>query len=128
MRHQVAEAKAPGRVQALFAVEMKSSPLLREALPEFADELVKCLIAAGEVKLARQVPHLRIVDRCRCGEHFCATVNIVHPRAREESHNHRNVLLNTNGMVILDVDGQQVTCIEVLYRNDVRIPLLALLP
>ncbi|MCU1257708.1 MAG: hypothetical protein JWO80_593 [Bryobacterales bacterium] len=48
-------------------------PLVPEVLPAFAEELRSQLIASEEPELAAQVGHLRIVDRCRCGDDFCAT-------------------------------------------------------
>src|SRR6266567_78733 len=47
--------------------------LLKNALPELADELAQLLLAAGQRSLADQVPGLNIVDRCRCGDDFCAS-------------------------------------------------------
>ena len=52
-------------------------PLLSEVLPAFAEELRGQLIASDEPELAEQVGHLRIVDRCRCGDDFCATFYVL---------------------------------------------------
>src|SRR5438105_661443 len=46
---------------------------LQHTLPELADELSRLLQEAGHECLARQVPALTIMDRCRCGDEFCAT-------------------------------------------------------
>jgi hypothetical protein len=45
-------------------------------MPEFARELEDLLAADEEAtgwKLAETVGTLRLVDRCRCGDSFCAT-------------------------------------------------------
>jgi hypothetical protein len=47
-----------------------TGPLLNEVLPIFAKEIEELL--HNEPKLASQVASLTIVDRCRCGEDFCA--------------------------------------------------------
>jgi hypothetical protein len=46
--------------------------LLTEILPE-AGELERLLKKSGEPELAAQAPQLTIVDRCRCGDDFCAS-------------------------------------------------------
>ena len=48
--------------------------LLAAVLPEFASELRQLLDEQGEPELAAQVTELTILDRCRCGDDFCATV------------------------------------------------------
>ena len=47
--------------------------LLRETLPLLAEELERLLRNEGELQLAEQVSGLQIVDRCRCGDDFCAS-------------------------------------------------------
>jgi len=47
--------------------------LLVEALPELAEELRELLMEASRAELASQIPTLKIVDRCRCGDYFCAS-------------------------------------------------------
>jgi hypothetical protein len=54
---------------------MKASaarPRLIEILPVFAEEIEELLKKQNESKLAAQIASLAIVDRCRCGEDFCA--------------------------------------------------------
>ena len=48
--------------------------LLVEALPELAEELRELLMEASRAELASQIPTLKIVDRCRCGDYFCASL------------------------------------------------------
>ena len=50
-----------------------ANPLVSEVFPELADELEQLLVAAKEDELARQIPQLKIVDRCRCGDDDCCT-------------------------------------------------------
>ena len=96
-------------------------PLLTDVLPGLAQELQKLLVEQGEPALAAQVPGLRIIDRCRCDDDFCATF-YVRPRPKGEfGPEHRNVALTpTDGMLVLDVVGESIAAVEVLYRDDVR--------
>src|SRR5512132_3575336 len=48
-------------------------PLLTDVLPGLAQELQQLLTEHDEPALAAQVPDLRIIDRCRCDDDFCAT-------------------------------------------------------
>lgn len=50
------------------------SSLLQDGLPDLADELTALLSSQHEGALAEQVPLLRLTDRCRCGDDFCATL------------------------------------------------------
>ena len=52
---------------------------LAHALPTLATELEALLCAANEIELAETIPNLLIVDRCRCGDSFCATIYMVPP-------------------------------------------------
>jgi hypothetical protein len=44
-----------------------------DTLPTLAAELQELLTKAGRTELASQVPGLKIADRCRCGDYFCAS-------------------------------------------------------
>lgn len=103
--------------------------LLKDALPEFADELEGLLNAEGHSSLAEQVATLRILDRCRCGDDFCATF-YTQPKPRGAFGSlHRNVELEPEeGMIILDIVNSIIACVEVLYRDDVRSKLLVAMP
>ena len=100
-----------------------AAPLLTEALPRFAAELEKSLRRDGVPALADQVAALQLVDRCRCGDDFCATFyTAAKPRGPwRDLGKHENLEVSAeSGMIILDlVDGHIVT-VEVLYRDDVR--------
>jgi hypothetical protein len=51
----------------------RHGPRLSELLPSFADELERLLRQEGREGLASQVAGLEVIDRCRCGDEFCAT-------------------------------------------------------
>ena len=108
-------------VSDLTAVDVWEPPLLSDVLPALADELHGLLVEQGELNLAAQVLTLRIVDRCRCGDAFCGTFYVRPEPKGAYGPDHRNVDLDpTDGMLILDVVGERIACVEVLYRDDVR--------
>jgi len=88
---------------------------LSETLPALVRELERLLIEANEPDLSAQVRRLIIVDRCRCGDDFCATL-YTEPRPQSSyGPNHRNIELSpSEGMIILDVVGARIVCVEVL--------------
>jgi hypothetical protein len=104
-------------------------PLLTDTLPAFSVELRQLLEEQGEPALAAQVSGLAILDRCRCGDAFCATI-YTQPRPKDGyGPGHRNVrLMPEDGMLILDVVAGEIACVEVLDREDVRQKLQAVLP
>ena len=103
------------------------SPLLSDVLPAFAVELRQLLAASDEPELAAQVSGLRILDRCRCGDDFCATFYVRPKPNGAYGPDHRNVALTPNeGMLILDVVGEEIVCVEALYRHDVQKAIKAL--
>jgi hypothetical protein len=99
----------------------ESRSLLTDTLPEFAGELQRLLADAGEPELTAEVPGLRIFDRCRCGDDFCATFYTQSKPKDGFGPGHRNVRLMTEeAMLILDVVDGEIACVEVLGRADVR--------
>jgi len=44
-----------------------------DLFPELSAELEQLLRVSGEHALAEQISGLRVLDRCRCGDDFCAT-------------------------------------------------------
>jgi hypothetical protein len=110
--------------------EQSEKPVrLTDTLPAFASELRRLLEEQGEVELASQVPGLTILDRCRCGDDFCATFYTQPKPDDAYGPGHRNVrLMPEEGMLILDVVGGEIACVEVLDREDVREKLDAVLP
>jgi hypothetical protein len=101
--------------------------LLAETLPEFAQELQR-LLQAQKPELAVQVPILKIVEGCGCGDDFCASFYTQPKPNGAYGPDHDTLLLDTEapGMLILDVVDGVISFIEVLYRPDVRQKLVAL--
>jgi len=121
----------PGRTTFPFGYDehQRMTILVKDALPELADELAQLLEEAGEYYLATQVPGLRIVERCGCGDDFCATFYTQPKPLGSFGVGHRNVVLDPErGMVILDVVSGTIACVEVLYRDDIGKRLNAALP
>ncbi len=110
--------------------QKEQRPLLSETLPAFATELRQLLVEKGETDLAAQVPTLSIFDRCRCGDDVCCATFYTQPKPNGGfGPGHRNVVLAPDeGMVILDVVGEAIACVEVLDRPEIREELLRLLP
>lgn len=109
--------------------QTEKQPLLAETLPAFATELRQLLLGQGERELAAQVPGLGILDRCRCGDDFCATFYTQPKPKGGFGPGHRNVrMMPEEGMHLLDVVAGEIACVEVLDRNDVREKLDEVLP
>jgi len=105
------------------------SMLLTEILPAFAAELEHLLEKEGEAELAAQVPRLVIVDRCRCGDDFCASFYTEAKPEGAYGPGHRCFEVEpTEGMLILDIVAEKIVHVEVLYRNEIREKLLVALP
>ena len=60
--------------------EKKRPLLLSDTLPSLAQELHQLLTAKGDSQLAAQVSELKIVERCRCTDSYCASFS-TQPRA-----------------------------------------------
>lgn len=93
-------------------------PLLREAYPEFVEELVRLLEAAGERSLAVVARDLRLVAECGCKDEFCQSVRTApHPPGEPYGAGHRNVMLDPEeGMLVLDVVHERIVYVEILDR------------
>ena len=110
-------------------IQTEKRLLLADTLPAFSAELRQLLFETGEPELAAQVPGLKILDRCRCGDNFCATFYTQPKPKHGFGPGHRNVrLMPEGGMLILDVVDGEIACIEVLDRKDVREKLDKVLP
>ena len=102
---------------------------LAEALPLFSAELEAALRRQDRSDLASQVSRLPLVNRCRCGDDFCATFYTAPVPRGAYGSGHENVIVETiEGMVILDLVNGEIKCVEVLHRPDVQKDLLAVLP
>lgn len=107
-----------------------SSPLLlSEALPQLSSELDTLLRAGQRPELADQLSSLHIVDRCRCGDDFCATFYARARPAGAWGPDHETLALDevATGMLNVDVAGGRIVAVEALYRDDVRARLIELL-
>ena len=103
--------------------------LLVDALPELALELQELLTEAGRAELASQIATLKIVDRCRCGDYFCASFYTqLKPNGRYGPGHDCLELEPAEGMLILDVVAGEIAHVELLNREGVRKRLLEVLP
>jgi hypothetical protein len=103
--------------------------LLAETLPSLAHELEQLLQKEGEAELAAQVPRLKIVDRCRCGDTFCASFYTQPEPKGTYGPSHRCLELEPGeGMLLLDVVANEIAHVEILNRDDIRQKLLSVLP
>jgi len=103
---------------------------LAGVLPAFTAELQQLLVKQGEPELAAQVPSLRILERCDCGDDFCATFYTRPKPNGSFGPGHRNVRLfpDEGSLLVLDIVDGEIACIELLDRSDIREMLLVLVP
>jgi hypothetical protein len=93
---------------------------IRDVLPEFSAELERILAAAKRSDLASQVDALPLVDRCRCGQSECAHFYTAARTAGAYGPGHENLVLDTSGLVVLDLVDGRIVAVEVLDRQDVK--------
>ena len=98
-----------------------------DLLPKLAAELAAALEHEGHPHLADQVPQLRIVDRCRCGDDFCGTFYAVPPPRRGWGPGHDTLTFGRTDLIVDIVNGR-IVCVEVLYRDEVRDALARAFP
>ena len=102
---------------------------LAEQFPEFSVELAELLERHGQKELAKAIPSLTVIDRCRCGDDFCATMYTVQRPRGAWGEGHRTLALDPKtGFLIIDVVQDKIVEIEVLYRNEIRDRLQTLMP
>ena len=102
---------------------------LTKEFPALAVELGELLQRGGEDELATIIDELAVVDRCRCGDDFCATMYTAPRPNGAWGEAHRNVALDPErGYLILDVLNERIVAVEVLYRDEIRRSLLTLMP
>lgn len=95
--------------------------LLIETLPALAQELQQLLQAKNKPELAAQVPALKIVEACCCGDDFCASFYTQPKPKGSYGPGHDTLVLEpAEGMLILDVVDGVIAFVEVLYRPDIR--------
>jgi hypothetical protein len=108
---------------------MSEAPLVADVFPELATELETLLKAQGEDALAKQVAGLRIIERCRCGDDFCATFYTIPKPNGSWGPGYRGFDLDApSGMIILGALNEKIADIEILYRDEIRNKLNILIP
>lgn len=103
--------------------------LVQDLMPALAGELRKLLEQVGRVDLAAKVEALRVIERCRCGDSFCSTFYTAPKPVGAYGPGHSCLQLSpSTGMIILDLVDDDIRCVEVLDRPDVRRELIARFP
>jgi hypothetical protein len=106
-----------------------SAPLLIDVVPELALELERLLIQDGESGLAACVSRLRIVDRCRCEDDFCASFYTAPRPIGAFGPGHRTVALAAEtGYLNVDAIGPDIVQVEVLFRDELKARIHAAVP
>lgn len=106
---------------------MSTAPV--QVLPIFAQKLRTLLRAQGEDALAAQVSELQIVERCRCNVKHCGTSYTVPPPAGAWGPGDFTVDLKADDcFLMVDVVGDRIVCVEVLYHREVIEQLDRLFP
>src|SRR5882762_5252487 len=103
--------------------------LLTEILPLLANELEQLLKKAGKPLLAAQVSQLMVVERCRCGDDFCASFYTQpKPEGKYGPEQDCMDLEPAEAMLLLDDVGGTIVHVEILNRDDIRQKLINALP
>ena len=70
-----------------------------------------------------------MLDRCRCGDGFCATFYTAPKPDGGYGSGHECLAVEScDGMIILDLVEDEIRCVEVLYRPDVQKGVSLVLP
>ena len=102
---------------------------VRDVLPEFATELRELLVKAERPELAQKIEALHLIDRCRCDDGFCSSFYTAPKPNGAYGLGHSNLVLSAKeGMVVLDLVGDDIRYVEVIDRRDVREALFASVP
>ncbi len=102
---------------------------LSDMLPELVVELEMLFRKERKPELANQVASLELVDRCRCGDDFCATVySVSKPKGAWGEDHYTLPLTPEKGMLIIDILNGKIAEIEILFRPEIREKVLKLLP
>src|SRR5882762_2581472 len=121
--------KPAERARIRLSFERGRTLLLTEIFPMLALELENLLKKRGEVELAAQVPQLKVVDRCRCGDNFCSSFYTQPKPEGSYGPGHRCLDLDAaEGMLVLDVVAGTIAHVEVLNRYEIRQKLIAEFP
>ena len=104
-------------------------PSLSSVAPELVAELRQLLLKEGQAARAAKVDALKIVDRCRCGDSFCASFWTAPKPEKGFGPGHRTIALAPQtGYLNVDVVGADIFQIEVLYRDEIRKRIRSALP
>jgi hypothetical protein len=90
--------------------------LLNVALPSLCTELQELLERGNEPKLASQVSS--IVDRCRCGDDFCASLYTEPTPSGAYGPGHSCLEERQRGMIIFDILYDKIAGVGVLPRDE----------
>jgi hypothetical protein len=101
--------------------------LLKDALPQVAQELAHGFHLEGRDDLAEQVAQLELVDRCSCTDDFCASF-YTQPRMSWEGKKVERFILRMPGLFCLNTVNGVVAHVELLQRPEVRERLRELFP
>ena len=107
----------------------QTGSFLPALMPAFARELEMLMLGLDRSDLAAQVPSLRLVARCKCGDRDCAHLYTELPPEGAYGTGHSNLVLPaTSGMIVLDLIDSRIVAVEVLDRPDVKSSLDQYLP
>ncbi len=101
--------------------------LLKDALPQVAQELAHGFHLEGRDDLAEQVAQLELVDRCRCTDDFCATF-YTQPNEPWEGKKVKRFILPMDRLLCLHTVNGVVARVELHWRPEVRDRLRELFP
>jgi hypothetical protein len=94
---------------------------LGTVLPELTAEIVRLLHAEGELTLALKFEFQPFLRWCSCGDEFCQSFYTQPPPDGAYGPGHRTVCLSPDtGMINIDVVGDDIRYVEILYRPEVR--------
>ena len=107
----------------------RTPELLVDMFPELSAELEHLLRISGEDALSKQISGLHVLDRCRCGDDFCAEFYTQPKPKGPYGPGLRTVAVEpSTGYLIVDVVDGTVATVEVLYRDEIRQKLLTTFP
>jgi len=77
-----------------------------------------------------QLPHLRVIGRCKCGDILCAGIDTGRvPREYRGTTHEDSIDIDANeGQIVLDTLDGQIVSIEILFRDDIRELVLQRIP
>lgn len=96
--------------------------LLKDCLPDFAQELEMLLIREQDPELARQVPLMQLdVEKCGSGENFCSMLCTgLRPEKSWGCGDTSIVLKADRGNVLLNILECGAVAVEVFFRKDIQ--------